>query len=185
MTVSAAPRLCMQCDRPLPESARPERRYCSTRCRQRHWDAINRPEEAPAVHPRLHWHVDRVSILTGYATEGYWRGEGCPPECPGIEPPGGWVGVPVGREGFLPPARRLPRRCDGPGRRDRVRRPVPAVAALRVQAAGRLVASDDPASGVQTETARRRPPSSFFARWTFPTFRASKDRSSTSVSSVC
>lgn len=42
-------RRCLQCDRPLPAHATSLRRFCSSRCRHRFWDAQNRPPEPVAV----------------------------------------------------------------------------------------------------------------------------------------
>jgi hypothetical protein len=84
--------------------------YCSARCRYQSWDARNRPEPVADVRVRLHWHMGRYTLLAGDYRAGYWRGDGCPPECRGIED--GWsTGVPEGREG-IPPARQ-PIRRDG------------------------------------------------------------------------
>lgn len=112
MTESDATRRCEECERPLPASARPNRRFCSSRCRYRSWDDANRfdePHEAP--YP-LHWHWGHVSpttgefsgvtILTGYQTAGYWREDGCPPGCPGVDPRGWSIGIPHGKEGLSP-----------------------------------------------------------------------------------
>ena len=57
------------------------------------------------VQVRLHWHGGHhVTLLDGDYRAGYWRGpEGCPPECPGLEPPYTWSeAVPEGREGLSP-----------------------------------------------------------------------------------
>ena len=103
-------RRCLACNRELPANSRPERKFCSSACRYRHWNAANRgpgwyedqePRAAPPLAPR-----PVQSLLAGYARAGYWRGpDGCPPECPGIEPPYTWSeAIPEGREG-LPPRR--------------------------------------------------------------------------------
>jgi hypothetical protein len=101
MTAGEATRRCEQCQRALPASARSGRRFCSASCRYKAWDAANRYEAAEEVPVRLHWHVDSRTILRGDFHAGYWRGEGCPPEC-GIEAPGYSVGVLEGREGIPP-----------------------------------------------------------------------------------
>ena len=100
-------RRCLACDRPLPENSRPERKFCSSACRGRHWNAANRgpgwyEEQEPRV--RLHWHGGGTTLLAGDYCAGYWRGpDGCPPECPGLKPPYTWSqAVPVGREGLAP-----------------------------------------------------------------------------------
>ena len=108
-------RRCLACNRELPANSRPERKFCSSACRGRHWNAANPgpawyEEQEPRV--RLHWHVGVTSVLWGDVRAGYWRGpDGCPPECPGVEPPKyTWSqAVPEGREG-LPPRRDDPAR---------------------------------------------------------------------------
>lgn len=91
-------RACASCERPLPPTSRPERRYCSTRCRQRAWDVANpAPGPDPAewwrtsgvyIGVRMHWHVDRGRIAVGdgiHPAVGYWYGpEPCPAECPAV-----------------------------------------------------------------------------------------------------
>ena len=102
-------RRCLACNRPLPENSRPERKFCSSACRGRHWNAANPGPawyEEQESRVRLHWHGDVTTLLAGDYRAGYWRGpDGCPPECPGIKPPYIWSqAVPEGREG-LPPRR--------------------------------------------------------------------------------
>jgi hypothetical protein len=83
-------RRCSFCDRQLPATSRPERRFCSTSCRVRSWHEANPGPAEGVAHPRtrLHWHLGGTSLLTGDITAGRWYGpEGCPPECPGITAP--------------------------------------------------------------------------------------------------
>ena len=102
-------RRCEECDRPLPSSSRPDRRFCSARCRHRNWDGANRPTTSRSVPlDRVHWHGP--GRLVGHITQGYWRGQGCPPECPSPPVPPAWsTGIPEGREG-LPPIEPRPHR---------------------------------------------------------------------------
>ena len=98
-------RTCLACNRELPADSRPGRKFCSSACRYRHWNAANPGpayEEPPRV--RLHWHGGRTTYLAGDYRAGYRRGpDGCPPECPGVKPPYTWSGaVPEGREGLSP-----------------------------------------------------------------------------------
>ena len=96
-------RQCVQCGATLPASSRPWRRFCSTRCRVRHWNVENQPRETLPTSPRLHWHVDPNHLLWGDVRLGYWRSQGCPPECSRPLGPAGWsTGVPEGEEGLLP-----------------------------------------------------------------------------------
>ena len=84
-------RRCLACNRVLPATSRPERKFCSSACRGLHWNAANRgpawyEDQKPLV--RLHWHGGRTTLLAGDYRAGYWRGPaGCPPECPGLKPP--------------------------------------------------------------------------------------------------
>ena len=84
-------RRCLACNRELPANSRPERKFCSSACRGRHWNAANPgPAWYKAQEPRvrLHWHLGGSTFLAGDYRAGYGRGpEGCPPECPGIKPP--------------------------------------------------------------------------------------------------
>ena len=100
-------RLCLACNRELPANSRPERKFCSSSCRGRHWNAANPgPAWYEAQEPlvRLHWHGGGTTLLAGDYRAGYWRGpDGCPPECPGLKPPYTWSeAVPEGREGLSP-----------------------------------------------------------------------------------
>lgn len=101
-------RRCAECETQLSAQSRSWRRFCSSRCRMRNWDAHNRPRfDAVVRKVRLHWHVGRPGgrLLWGNFDAGYWRGDGCPEECARSIDPGGWsTGVPEGREG-LPPQR--------------------------------------------------------------------------------
>ena len=52
-------RRCLACNRELPTNSRPERKFCSSACRGRHWNEANRgpgwyEDQEPRV--RLHWH---------------------------------------------------------------------------------------------------------------------------------
>lgn len=103
-------RSCAECDGPLPADSRGYRRFCSTACRVRHWDLANRQTDEgwPLQFVALHWHAADVGslLLYGYVANGYWRGpEGCPPNCPGLQPPyTKSYPVPEGREGLPPRA---------------------------------------------------------------------------------
>ena len=105
---SADPRLIRRClawDRELPADSRTVRKFCSSACRRRHWDAMNpAPEEPGWTGVRLHWHLGGSSFLAGDYHVGYWRGpDGCPPECIGIKPPNtSSQAIPKGREGVSP-----------------------------------------------------------------------------------
>ena len=63
---------------------------------------------------RLHWHRDPTTLLAGNVKAGYWYGDGCPPECPGLKDPRGWSGGAVeGREHWPPELpREIERRLD-------------------------------------------------------------------------
>jgi pilus assembly protein Flp/PilA len=61
-------RQCLACDRPLTENSRPEREFCSSAGRGRHWNVANPgPTWYAANDPlvRLHWHVGATSLLAG------------------------------------------------------------------------------------------------------------------------
>ena len=108
--LEAQDRRCAQCKRPLPAGSTDRRTYCSVACRGRAYDLRNRWDDrqtpgVPILPNPLHWHVgDDRRLLAGDVRDGYWRGpDGCPPGCPGINPPyTASVAVPVGREGLLP-----------------------------------------------------------------------------------
>ena len=97
-------RRCLYCNRELLADSRTVRKFCSSACRYRHWNAANPPAWYKEVPVRLHWHFGGSSFLAGDYHAGYWRGpEGCPPECPGIKPPNTHSEpVPEGREGISP-----------------------------------------------------------------------------------
>ena len=85
--------------------SRPSRQYCSSQCRYKAWDAANRFDVAEYVPVPLHWHLGPPSRLHGDKSAGYWREDGCPPECDerdGVEPPARSFGVPEGKEGLAP-----------------------------------------------------------------------------------
>lgn len=133
MTVEAehpTSRTCAHCARPLPASATSRRRFCSADCRTAAWNEENpgpgrRPDGdgLPMIltmagwraSVALHWHKGSVdpggnvwaaAHLAGDVQRGYWRGAGCPPRCDTPIVPGGWaVGIPVGREGLVPPSK--------------------------------------------------------------------------------
>jgi hypothetical protein len=114
------PRKCLQCGVRLPAKARRTRVYCSSRCRQLRWESANRPAEETAVLIRLHWHaIGPQHWLYRDRRAGYWRGEGCPPECDRVPLPPDWsTGIPEGREGLAPvrpDPRDIARRADGGG----------------------------------------------------------------------
>ena len=93
------------CNRGLPANSRPGRKFCSSACRYKHWNAANPgPAWVEEVRVRLHWHTGPLRFLAGDYRAGYWRGPaGCPPECPGIKPPNTWSeAIPEGREGISP-----------------------------------------------------------------------------------
>jgi hypothetical protein len=93
MTRNAAERRCLHCDQPLPAGSRRTRVFCSTSCRVRHWDALNRPYAADDRLSRLygssnpkHYHLraDGVRFLVGHRDNEPCFGTACPPECPGL-----------------------------------------------------------------------------------------------------
>ena len=99
MTETAEIRRCQECGDPLPSTVTAARKFCSRQCNYRSWYRRTQRVEPPVQLVRLHWHE---LTMKGYKVAGYWRGEGCPEECPGAEP-GTWTtGIPVGNEGLLP-----------------------------------------------------------------------------------
>jgi hypothetical protein len=109
-------RSCAQCGRPLPASARSWRKFCSSRCRVKSWDAANPGADQPGniwLDVPLHWHHGERGVDGQFhdypmlAGDGltrpvaYWRGLGCPPTCPRMpEPPGFSIGIRPGQEGL-------------------------------------------------------------------------------------
>lgn len=107
-------RSCAYCDRPLPASARSWRRFCSSQCRLRSWDAENVGPDRGTDDRRdvpLHWHVQVRDYqgepigLPSVSGDGltsrvrYWRGLGCPPECQHKpEAPNFSIGMRLGHE---------------------------------------------------------------------------------------
>ena len=83
-------RRCEHCGKALPAGARPQRRFCSSACRGRAWDAANprADRDGPVYwgrHIPAHYHVRGASrFLIGHRDSEPWFGASCPPECPGL-----------------------------------------------------------------------------------------------------
>lgn len=91
--METAPRTCGQCGTPLPAGSRRSRKFCSSRCRVRAWDASNPgPNDPERTLVPLHWHFEPYPILIGDGLSPrptYHYGSGCPPGCTrALEP--GW-----------------------------------------------------------------------------------------------
>ena len=92
MSRKASKRRCAQCQTPLPAGARSTRVFCSTSCRVRHWDALNRPQADDPYLTQLysrrlpkHYHTGvRGHHLVGHRDNEPWFGSACPPQCPGL-----------------------------------------------------------------------------------------------------
>lgn len=88
---AAESRRCEECGRVLPPTALARRRFCSSRCRVRRWDALNAYQEptddrSSRLYNRTlpkHYHS---GVLVGHRDNVPWFGKACPPDCPGLLP---------------------------------------------------------------------------------------------------